>query len=379
MNHLEYIESRNSLLETFSSENLKITENENLNGQFSMVSAGLLNYLPSIAFEDHEKIFQTILLHKKLSTLEQASYHILDYVETENLSPDTMGLMKNKPTIICTFHTGSYRIINLFLIKNKIPYTLVMGKNVIEKEVGLFSELYDKLPGLDKEQKFRLIDAESSNSGLQMLREIKAGRSLLLYMDGNTGAGTSTTKNDNRCVVDFLHQQIFARKGISFLAHAANVPIITVACYRKSLDNICLKFFDPIHPDVSKDRSFFAEETTQYIYNLVTPIIREYPDQWEAWLYIHKVAKIINRDENPQEIQRLVNSSEKIVFNSPLFSILKLNEIPYLFRKNTYTFYQIDIPLYDNLIKCNSHPVDKECFEENLLDQLYGQGVVKYN
>lgn len=375
MHQQAYIKSRNNLVNNFK-EGLKINDDEYLNGQLNMVSAALVNYLPETGIEQHEDIYKNILLHKKLSILEQSTYEALDFVEMENLSSEILSQLQNKPTIICTFHTGSYRVLNLFLTRNKIPYSLVIGKDILQQEGDSFYSLYNGLPGNNQEGGFNIIDAEKANVGLQMLRELKKGRSLLLYIDGNTGAGAATTKNDNRHTINFLNQQLFARKGIAFLAHAANVPIVTVACYRTSWENIRLKFFDPIFPDANKERTLFAEEVTQQIYNMVVPIIKKYPEQWEAWLYIHKVANIINLPITLNNIKRDWAGSEKICLDSFRFGIFKLNGIHFLLKKATYSFYEINNQVYDLLTRCNNEPLEKECMDDSLFNQLYEQGVI---
>lgn len=377
MHQQAYIKSRNNLVNNFK-EGLKIKDDEYLNGQLNMVSAALVNYLPETGIEQHEDIYKNILLHKKLSILEQSTYEALDFVEMENLSSEILSQLQNKPTIICTFHTGSYRVLNLFLTRNKIPYSLVIGKDILQQEGDTFYSLYNGLPGNNQEGGFNIIDAEKANVGLQMLRELKKGRSLLLYIDGNTGAGAATTKNDNRCVVNFLNQQLFARKGIAFLAHAANIPIITAVCYRTSWQTTRLKFFDAILPDANKERTLFAEETTQQIYDLVAPIIKKYPEQWEAWLYIHKVANIINPSIKPDNNKRDCVGSEKIALDSFRFGIFKLNGAFFLLRKGTYSFYEINNQLYDLLTKCHDAPVKRECMDDTLFNQLYEQGVIHY-
>lgn len=372
-----YTAARDLLVNDYKAH-LKLKEDDNLNGQFNMVSAGLVNYLPDINIEKHEDIYKTILLHKKLSILEQSSYTALDYVTTENLSNETFNLLKSKPAIICTFHTGSYRILNLFLTRNNIPYSLVMGNDIVQQEGGLFHSLYNDLPGSNADEGFKIINAEAANVGLQMLRELKRGRTLLLYIDGNTGAGAATTKNDNRCAVNFLHQQLFARKGIAYLAHTARVPIVTVASYRNSWENIRLKFFDPIFPDTTKEKNLFAEETTQYIYDLVAPLIKARPEQWEGWLYIHKVANVINLTAGNGTRKKNPDVSEKISLDSFRFGIFKVNGSPFLLRKNTYSFYEINNHLYDLLSVCNDHPVKKEFIDNVLFNKLYEQGVITY-
>jgi lauroyl/myristoyl acyltransferase len=370
-----YVATRNTLVRHFK-EGVKIKEDENLNGQYNLVSAALVNYLPSIKVKQHEEIYKNILLHQQLSILEQSTYESLDFVDMQNCGRETINLLKSKPTIICTFHTGSYRLLNLFLMKNKIPYSLVIGKDVVQQEGEAFQSIYNSLPGNANENNFNIIDAEKANVGLKMLRAIKSGRSLVLYMDGNTGAGAATTKNDNRCVINFLSQQIFARKGIAFLAHAANIPIITVASYRTSWENIKLRFFDPIFPDMSKERNLFAEETTQHIYDLVAPIINSYPEQWEAWLYLHKVAKVSNNKSQP--INHGLGITEKIKFDSFQFGIFKLNGTSFLLKKNTYSFYEINNQLYDILSKCDNESIKKDSIENTLFNQLYEHGVIQY-
>jgi lauroyl/myristoyl acyltransferase len=377
MHNQSYTAARNNLVNNFT-ESLKIKEDEYLNGQLNMVSAALVNYLPEISVDRHEAIFKNVLLHKKLSILEQSTYEALDAVEMENMTDEILCQLKNKPTIICTFHTGSYRVLNLFLTKNKIPYSLVMGKEIVQQEGAAFQSLYKGLPGDNAAADFNIIDAEKPTVGLQMLRELKKGRSLLLYIDGNTGAGAATTKNDNRCVVNFLNQQLFARKGIAFLAHAAGVPIITAACYRTSWKNIKLKFFDPIFPDAGKERDLFAEQATQQIYDLLAPLVKKYPEQWEAWLYIHKVASIINTAVKPAIPKNKPVVSEKISLDSFRFGIFKLNGTCFLLRKGTYSFYEINNQLYDLLTTCNNAPVKRTSMDDILFNQLYEQGVIHY-
>jgi lauroyl/myristoyl acyltransferase len=309
--------------------------------------------------------------------LEQDDYAILDYVETEGVDDALIELLQKKPVVICTFHTGSYRVLNLFLCRHTIPYSLVVGKEVAEKEGQLFASFYQQLPGNKSNDGFKVIDAEASNCGLQMLRELKKGRSLLLYIDGNTGAGANTTINDNACAVDFLNQQLYARKGIAYLAHMAKVPLLTVASYRKNIETICLKFFAIIEPDERQGSEEFAVEATQLIYKKLAAIVEQYPEQWEGWLYIHKVAHIIHVPL-PKQNEEQELSSQKISFDSTRFGIFKANEKHFLLKKHAYSFFEISVQLYDVLISCVDTAIDKSCLSADQLQQLKEEGVITY-
>lgn len=372
MSPQNYLEVRNELVSSF--HNFNIEENETLNSQFNLVSASLSNFLPGIPFSSHAGIYQNILLHKKLSILEQESFEIFDFVETEGLHDNILSTLKNKPSIVCTFHTGSYRVINLFLAKHKIPFTLVIGKLISEQEGSTFSKLYDQLNAAN-ENGFRIINAESPVAGIQMLRELKQKRTLVLYIDGNSGAGSKTNENENSCTVQFLQSQIFARKGIAFLAHTAGVPLITVASDRPALEKIRLRFFEAILPDQTMDRDEFAKRSTQQIFDYVMPLITSYPEQWEGWLYLHKVANVKAPRATIEYSNNINMANEKLVFNCNQFGIFKVQNISFLLRKADYSLYEISTELFDRLKECKHRPAGREYFEHSF-HELYGQGVL---
>ena len=373
MNYTDYKDARNALIRQYSTR-LMVKQDLKSAMQFNMVSASLLNFLPGIAYTEHENIYRNILLHKKLSILEQDCYFLPDVVKMENLTGEIRRLLQTQPNIVCTFHLGSYRLINLFLIREKIPFTLVMGEAVIEKEGKHFRSIYQQLTGGREQPDLPLINAEAASSGIQMLRELKKGRTLVIYIDGNTGAGKATLDNENGCVIDFLQQQVMARKGIAFLAHAARVPLLTVACYRKAWDDIRLRFFDPLYPNANAARDVYAQEATQYIFDQVALLIAEHPEQWEGWLYLHKTALIqqpVIAKSKPPFIR-----GKPLCFNHGLFGIFKVNDIPYLLKKSEYHFYEIDRHLYDQLIMAHNQSVVTDCFEVEVFEELFEQRVL---
>lgn len=357
--HLEeYLLQRNELVNNFSKKS-KVWQEEIMIAKFNIVSACLSNYLPNIAQGEHTHIFKNIFIHQQLSVFEQSFYELPDYVAYENLNAQIWDLLKKKTSIICTFHTGSYRLINLFLAKNKIPFSLVVSKEVIETQGSSFKEMFKELNKSGNTQEgLKIIDAESPNSLLQMIRDLKSGRNLVLYIDGNSGSGIETINNNNNCVVNFLNKKIYARQGIAFLAHRMQIPILTVASYRESLNEIKIKFFDPIFSDSEQDRDVFIKNTTQNIYNLIAPIVKQYPEQWEAWLYLHKVADTTeNIFDIDNESAVFAKANDRFRFNSSCFSIFKIMKDSFLFKKSNYKSYKISDSVYDVLNMCMTEPV----------------------
>lgn len=369
MNHAEFTERRAQIAEsTLHKEN--ILEDDMLNRTQNFVSANILNFMPEIKAVDHENIFRNILLNKELSILEQQYVNILDTVSYEGLSRQFFEVLDSKPAIFCTFHMGSNRVINHFLASNKIPYTLVVANHISNCEGASFGEMFADVYQQGSAKGLDIISAQLPNAMLKMLGALKKGRSLLLYIDGNTGAGDDSISNENRFKITFLTQSIYARKGIAYLSHLANLPIINVVCYRKSLDDIRLKFFNPIYPNIQQARSDFAEETTQKLYDMFVPILKLYPEQWECWIYLHTMInskEFIPSEEPPQK--------ELFFLNKERFGYFNIGGDFFLFNKRTYNSYPVDQHTYKTLSKSATQPVAKDDFNTNLFEQLYANKV----
>ena len=168
---IDYTIKRDKLIREHLNEAV-IKDKESLYGQYNIVSANLLNFLPEIDSNTHMKLFMQLLVHKQLSKLEQGSAAALSFLRTENLSTGSLDALRNKPAIICTFHTGSYRIINSFLVKNKVPFALAIGNSIMAAEGDDYISTYNPLAGEDNNPGFTIIDAEHPKSGLRMLREL---------------------------------------------------------------------------------------------------------------------------------------------------------------------------------------------------------------
>ena len=63
---------------------------------------------------------------------------------------------------------------------------------------------------------------------MSLIREIKKGKSILIYIDGNLGA---SKKKDNLCQINFLDDKINVRKGVAYLAYLTKTPISSIINY----------------------------------------------------------------------------------------------------------------------------------------------------
>lgn len=352
-------------------QNINIFACDNHARKFHIVSAGLLNYLPAIPFVKHEEIYRGILFHRHLSTIEQDCIQALKTCQIEDFSADSLTMLKSKPAIICTFHLGSYRLLNLLLSQHDIPFSLVVSEQVVQIQGADIIEIQSKL----SKSTFSLISADAPGSALKMLIELKKGRSLLIYIDGNTGSGRHTAENDNSCRISFLNQALMVRRGIGFLAHATGVPVLPTICYRKSIHEISLKFFELIFPNQQMDRYSFSKVLVQRVYDLAAPYIEKYPEQWEAWLYLPKVAQLIN-PFNGAKIPITAVSNGELKFDTFRFGLFKTTKNNYIFDKSNFLSYPIMSGMYDKLLNATTKPFCKNGVDDSTFAELLNNGIL---
>lgn len=366
-----FADQRNQLLKN---RHQLMWDEEETERKFNFVSAELLNFLPDISFSDHRTIFENIIVNVKLNKLEQEYPFVLGNVLLENFSKDTESYIRNNPCIFCAWHFGAYKLINHFIAQNKIPYCLVISKQILQSEGSDFLEKFNKIYNDSESKSFQIIDAEAPNAGLSILRQIKKGYSILFYIDGNTGTG-STRDCDNNCCIDFLKNKIFARKGIAFLSHLSKTPILPIISYRESIDKIIFHFHELIFPELQMDRNEFALNCTQRLYDLFASSVKTHPDQWEAWLYLYKVLK--NGDMKMEQVELKPDYfSKKIIFNSCLFGIYRWKESFYLFNKKHFISFPINQEIYHFFKGSASVNLNIDQLDGGLFNELYKNQVL---
>ncbi|MGH8402669.1 MAG: hypothetical protein ACRESO_04610, partial [Gammaproteobacteria bacterium] len=78
-------------------------------------SANLHHLLPDIPLRVHPEIIDEILLHRLMAELDEDSFFLLGNTRIED-PHSVLTTAKSEPVIFCTFHLGSYRLINTLLV-----------------------------------------------------------------------------------------------------------------------------------------------------------------------------------------------------------------------------------------------------------------------
>ncbi|MBD2756242.1 lysophospholipid acyltransferase family protein [Spirosoma validum] len=330
--------------------------------KFTTFSANIENLMPSIPRQQHESLFQELLLQQIFTKFDQQCLTAGDLVK---LRGEYSALKGNKPNIYCTYHLGSYRLLTSVLFRQGVDCVLLVGSNMNQVQGD---GMIEHIEGLRQKHGltnvFRVVETGSPSAGLTILRELKAGRSLIVYVDGSPETAPEPGEEQQFLSVRFGKRRVLTRKGVGYLSHAAGIPIVPVVSYRQpDLTNV-LHFFKPIRPIIQSDRDMYCREVMQQLYDAFWPYLVKYPEQWEGWNYIHSFLE--------PELSRndfFSHSLRRPIFNEQRYTLCDLEQAPILFDRRLYQTYEITEDLRDLLLNLNSVDsvediVGKEIFSE---------------
>jgi lauroyl/myristoyl acyltransferase len=318
-----------------------------LSPEYALVRANISHFIPQLA-PNTKEIFLGIKDQKKEFRDPIRSYvHQLTY---EKRSSEPLSeLVKPGPVIFVSFHMGPVGPLLSYISDREIDFKLLLDDFHFEKWSGFFQSVYREYTDKKKlRHPFEVLNAEDPLNGLAIADAVRNGSSLLLYMDGNTGAGGANRQDSKLCQVDFLGKQIFARKGVAHLSRTFNAPIIPAVCYfekRGEELNYVLEFCNPIFPDRSIPKKQFVKDTTQKLYSILEEYVLRYPDQWEGWLYFHQFIDK-SKAENKEAEVSINDESLPLRFNDALYSFVLQNGDYFLFNQNTYQYSAITPDVY---------------------------------
>src|SRR5262249_47792339 len=136
----------------------------------------------------------------------------------EGLSELHAAAARGRGALVVSCHVGSYRFIPLEIAHLGYPVEVVVDQRGVERESG------EKGPHLEVRDawtdaegragywrsefidRIGIINAEAPDIAMRMVRALRAGRVVMVYIDGNTGSGPR--KADHLARVPFLGTHI---------------------------------------------------------------------------------------------------------------------------------------------------------------------------
>lgn len=305
--------------------------------QFAFFNANIGNCLPNIPYTAYSELFRKMQLNRRLCFHDTQHAAQRGFLTTTGWDTGWASSLCQTPGIICTYHMGSYRYINYLLALSGVPISMVVSGAAYADEHRELSKQYCKVTqAAGVELDMELIDATQPNSLWRMAKAVRLGRSLLVYIDGNTGVASKGHKN--LVPATFLSRQIKARQGVALLAYRLGVPIYPVVCTRGEMDDpvanrqLTYRLFEPIVPAYNGNMKDFIRKSTRQLYGILADAVRQAPCQWEGWLNIHQHL-ILETDRAGKGLP------EPMEFD---FATLRFRHSPYLLHQPTYQTYRTD-------------------------------------
>lgn len=301
-------------------------------------SANLMKFRSEIPLSDHYNAYLNLMTLRMILNSDAKDFR--SYNELSVINPPKLD--NSKPSIICTYHLGSYRAILGYLVQNSVDIALVVDDIVFETQYDYIHNLISEIKKhFNATGKFKLINAEHSDIAVTLISAIKNKLHIVAFIDGNTGPGGFFKNSSILRPVKFLNTEILVRKGIpyvSFLTKAKILPVISYFPKSKETKTV-IEFLPSIDPSDNPSIHAYTDSAIAILWRHLEYKIRSYYDQWEGWFYIHKYINWGNSES--QDDERETGTSEFIYdgylrFNHVDFALFKFLDQYYILNKKSY-------------------------------------------
>lgn len=347
---------------------------------YMMLSANLHTFMPHLPSTEYLPFLRDVLYYQRIAGIDEKLVEKADDVTVTGLADSLWDAVAGKPTILCTCHLGSYRVLNTFLARIGAKISLLIDNQAYQQQGEKFIRIYDEIAAHYNQPQgnLTLINAEQPSAGMQLMRALKQGRILVAYLDGNTGAG-GVTRQDNKLVsIDFLNRPLLARKGLAFLSIATQTPIVPVFSFRPDRYSNTLHVMEPRVPvPVAHDeREAAYANLTQLLYNDFATLLRQYPSQWEGWLYVHKYLDLPKlRAQYVAPPVHEITAKSDWQFNHDRYTNLAKGDTAILFDKHLYRSIRVTGQLGE-LLRNPSVRFDAGTIKSDLINMLFEQAIL---
>jgi len=329
-------------------------------------SANLRHLLPAVPVEHHAGIINEILLTQACAALDEDSCFLSETTEISDPASILLSASE-KPVIFCTFHYGSYRLVNQVLASHGLNYILPVSSDIFAAHKQRYEDNFETIKAYFKSaSQLLVVNAEEATAALTMARKTRAGWSLLAYIDGNTGVQGAARRDAKLLRISLLGKPIYARKGIAFLSHFLKLPIVPVICEITGPTGRSMTFHDKIEPSVNgEDREAYCRMATEKLYSILGDYLKKTPVQWEGWMFLQKYLDMdgleINEAVDGQDVVTDTEADEitgnRLIFNHNRYGFIVQDDQRVLLDKATYKLLTLPDNISD-LLESYREPIE---------------------
>ncbi|MCL1969087.1 MAG: hypothetical protein FWF65_05935 [Bacteroidetes bacterium] len=336
---------------------------KNASYDFSLFQANIQRFLPKWNIDNFEELFKQFIYSQYLVSIDQNDFNKLNALSVVNYSAfDLLPSHLKEPTIFATFHYGSYRVINSYLLTHGFKVVLIIDGLVYIKQKDAIEKMYLKYKEEAKKNNsdFIILSVKEPSFIFKLKRLLLEGYVLVVYMDGNSSSVKEKSFNKGYVEIDFLNSKMNVRNGISVLSLLLKASIIPVMTYWGAHEELEMKFYPSISPNDYSDSKLYVKDSITKIFSILEKDLSINPAPWECWTYMHTWFER-NFHLPYEEIDK---ENLKYEFNRKRYALFFLQDNYYFFDKFAYRAFPIDENLYNLLITNNINKIKSSTLED---------------
>lgn len=189
-----------------------------------------------------------------------------------------------RPQVILSFHFGYYRAVPAFLVQRGYKLCIPVTKEVIIRQI----KYYEDLLGEQWEEQVLFLEAEDPYLFFKLRRQLDLGYHIFCYLDGGVSAAKDS-QTQKLSEIHFLNGSIKINHGILHMAFLLQKNItVLIAKIAAENEPIGICALSHWYPNWFPSARQFTDYFSRIIYDDFEEILLEYPEAWEAWLYLHR-------------------------------------------------------------------------------------------
>lgn len=275
------------------------------------IEGALFNLLPEIHPSKYPAIFEAHTVMQNRSVAEQSDWKRL----LPKLAVRANVSLCQQATVWVASHTGPYRLILPFLLINQVPTLAIIDRRVAEAQRSRFEEELDKLcesQGIDR-SRYGFVDSGDKFAVLRLVRWLRSGGSVLIYMDGNIGI--DGLPSSDLVTVPFLSGLVLSRAGPARIAQMGRAALSFIHAER--VEGSDCEPWPVCAVPIARCGDADVERDIPALWRELSAIVRADPSSWESLRYAYRY--IVRRDDpGPRLVDtppcRLTFNSDRYVF-----------------------------------------------------------------
>ena len=307
-----------------------------LETSFELIDAAIFHILRPAEKEARNQLarsaFRSLLLNRNVDHVPAYAGRLCDYLNVVDPGHVLDHASRGQSFLFAGFHTGPYWSIFQSFVKRGIDVTTLFPECLASKREEISEVFAAATRHTGSKSTLELISLDDPNFLIRVRSSSAAGRQLVVFLDGYSGAPTQ--RNEKRDVeLDFFHSRITVKTTVLRLADILGLPLVTFNAVREDISRTLY-----LDPPLQNAKNKQYDEVARTVFSRLLRRLQQEPAQWEGWLYFHNYFSPGYRSSLSLQVQP---AAWPPLEKAARFVIQAQRDHNILFDKQTYRHYQL--------------------------------------